>query len=474
MIPTYDVIVIGGGAAGLTAAEIANLAGVRVAMIEKHLTGGECTWTGCVPSKTLLAVAKKVHQARHAAQYGIEVPEVRVNFAQVMQHVRATIHTIYHEETPAALRAIGIDVYESAAHFIDTHQVALADGQTLRAKAFILATGAKPHIPAGFDAVPYLTHETLFDLTELPEHLIIIGGGPVGVEMAQAFCRLGSQVTLIERAAQLLLEDDAEASALITEILRTEGIAILHHAEAISAKKVGSTIEIVLADGRIIIGSHVLLATGKTPDVTGLQPDAAGLATHNGQLVVNARLRTNQPHIFAAGDVAGTHYFTHAAGSQAAAAVLNLLLPFPVLKNPRIVPHATFTDPEVAQAGLTEAQAHARFSAVQVTRLPFTRSDRAMTEGKKPGFMKLIHLPNGKLLGATMVGWNAGEMMNEWAQVIERGGNVRDVALATHIYPTLGTTNAILATEQLRQWAQADGFWMRLLRGLVRMKVRLL
>lgn len=466
----YDLVIIGAGSAGLTAAQAAVLLGARVALIEGHRTGGECTWTGCIPSKTLLAVSRQVYSARHAAILGIHVEAVTVDFAAVMSHVRQTIEQIYHEESPEALRAQGIDVYEAYAQFTSPHTVHLSDGTTLYGKYFLICTGSSPQIPPGFQDVPYLTNENLFDLTDLPHHLLIVGGGPVGTEMAQAFQRLGSQVTLISRASRLLPRDDPQASSLIADVFRQEGIDLRLGVSAISAQHKPDRIEVILEDNTALTGDQLLLATGKQPHIASLNLEAAGVATSDGRLVLDDRLRTSQRHILAAGDVTGGPQFTHYAGWQAFQAVRNALLPLSAKGVKPIVPWATFTDPEIAQAGLIEVQARQMYGKrVQVTQLPMSRADRAMTEGKPSGFMKLIHQSNGRLLGATIVGVNASEMMNDWIRVLEKRGRVWDAASAMRVYPSLGTANVILATEQIKHQL-ASGWIGRVLRGLSRLK----
>lgn len=466
----YDLVIIGAGSAGLTAAQAAVTLGARVALIEGHRTGGECTWTGCIPSKTLLAVARQVYSARHAASLGIHVEAVTVDFSAVMSHVRQTIEQIYREESPEALRTQGIDVYEACAQFTDPHTIHLSDGTTLYGKYYLICTGARPHIPPGFQNVPYLTNENLFDLTDLPQHLLIVGGGPVGTEMAQAFQRLGSQVTLISRASTLLPHDDPQASSLIADVFRHEGIDLRLGIPAISAQHKPDGIEVILGDNTTLTGDQLLLATGKQPHIASLNLEAAGVATSNGRLVLDDRLRTSQRHILAAGDVTGGPQFTHYAGWQAFQAVQNALLPLSVKGIKPVVPWTTFTDPEIAQAGLTETQARQRYGdRVQITQLPMNRADRAMTEGKPSGFMKLIHQSNGRLLGATIVGVNASEMMNDWIHILEKQGRVWDAASAMRVYPSLGTANVILATEQIKHQL-ASGWIGRLLRGISRLR----
>lgn len=466
----YDLVIIGAGSAGLTAAQAAVTLGARVALIEGKRTGGECTWTGCIPSKTLLAVARQVHTARNAAALGIHIEAVTVDFSAVMKHVRQTIEQIYDEESPDALRTQGIDVYEAYAQFTDPHTIHMSDGTTLQGKYFLICTGASPHIPPGFQDVPYLTNENLFDLTDLPRHLLIVGGGPVGTEMAQAFQRLGSQVTLISRAPTLLPRDDPQASSLIADVFRQEGIDLRLGVSAISAQRKPDGIEVILEDNSTLIGDQLLLATGKQPHLASLNLEAAGVATSDGRLVLDDRLRTSQRHILAAGDVTGGPQFTHYAGWQAFQAVQNALLPLSVKGIKPVVPWTTFTDPEIAQAGLTESQARQRYGdQVQITQLPMNRADRAMTEGKPPGFMKLIHQSNGRLLGATIVGVNASEMMNDWIRVLEKRGRVWDAASAMRVYPSLGTANVILATEQIKH--QLSSGWLgRVLRGISRLR----
>ncbi len=467
--PTYDLAVIGAGTAGLTAAIAAVQLGARVALIEGGRTGGECTWTGCIPSKALLAAARTAHHAREAGRYGIEVKGVEVDFAAVMGYVRDTIQQVYHEETPEKLRAQGIDVYETYAQFADSHTLCLSDDRLLSAKYILVCTGAKAIIPEGFRQVPCLTNETLFDLNQRPEHLVIVGDGSVAAEMAQAFRRLGSQVTVVSRSPRLLPEAEAEASTLIMDVLRHEGVTLILGVAAQRATGEAGDLTVHMEDGATVHGDAVLVAVGKQPNLQGLNLQAAGVEIQDGKLILDDRLRTNQPHIFAAGDVAGGPQFTHYAGWQAVQAVRNALLPLSSKGVKSTVPWATFTDPEVAHAGVTEEQARQQYGdKVQITRLPMSRADRAMTEGKSEGFMKLVHKPNGRLLGATIVGFNAGEMMNDWVAVLEKGGRVWDAAGAMRVYPTLGTANVILATEQIRQQL-ASGRLGQLLRGLARL-----
>jgi pyruvate/2-oxoglutarate dehydrogenase complex dihydrolipoamide dehydrogenase (E3) component len=464
----YDIIVIGGGAAGLSAAETANIFGLKTALIERNHIGGDCTWYGCVPSKAILACANVAQTAREGAKWGVHSDSVRVDFAQVMAHVKNTIHAIYEEESPDILRAKGIDVYIAHAQFASSHSVLLSTGETLHAKYIIIAIGAKSQIPPVFANKPYLTHETLFDLEMLPQHLVIVGGGAVSIEMGQAFRRLGSHVTLIVRDERLLTHADPQASHAIATFLQREGVQILFNSE-VQRANYHDEWSLMLKDGTPLTATHVLLATGKKPDVRGLAPEKAHLHTQDNAFVLSNTLQTSQKHIYAVGDVSGAPYFTHVAGSEAITAITNIALPFKG-KKAHIAPYCLFTEPEVAHAGLTEQQARQQYHDVQVTQVPMTSVDRAMTEGKSDGFIKLVHGRNGKLYGAVIVGHQAGEMMNEWVQLIAKKGRVSDMLFAPHIYPTMGYSNVIPAIEFLRQFVRETtlGKWAkRVIRWLV-------
>lgn len=463
-MPDYDLIVLGGGAAGLTAAETGRLLGLRVALIEQHRIGGDCTWYGCVPSKALLAAARHAHDARHAERWGLHIPSVTVDFAAVMAQVRATIQHIYDEEAPDVWRARGMDVFIAAAHFVDAHTVALSTGEQLSAATFVIATGARDVIPPALQAVPHLTHRTLFDLETLPDHLMIVGGGAVSVEMAQAFARLGSRVTLLTRDPRLIAHADPDASALLSAALARDGVQIILNRHVTHATYTGSY-TLTLDDGQTITATRLLVATGKQPDVSALQPERAGLVVRDGALVLRDTLQTSQRHIYAAGDAVGAPFFTHTAGSEATSAVLNLLLPFKS-KRKLTAPYTLFTDPEIAQVGQTEAQARAQYGTVRVTRVPFSANDRAMTDGHPEGFVKVVHGRWGRVYGVTLVGRGAGEMANEWAQVVDRGGRIIDPLFATHIYPTLGYGNGLAGIEFLRGFVQTG--WGRRLQALLR------
>ncbi len=389
-----------------------------------------------------------------------------------MQRVQRVIRDIYHEESPEALRAKGVAVYEDYAEFVDPHTLLLSRGERLTARRFVIATGARPLVPPGFASAPHLTTKTLFALRSCPSHLVIVGAGPVGTEMAQAFARLGSRVTLIGRQPHILPRADPKAAALLMDILRAEGIEIMNGVAALNAEGTASGVCVHLADGRSVGGDALLIATGKVPNIERLKLDAAGVKTEAGRIVLDDRLRTSQRHILAAGDVTGGPQFTHYAGWQGFTAVRNALLPPLSGRGLRAsTPWAVFTDPEVAQAGLTEAQARAQFGdRVQITELPMTRADRAMTDGTAAGFMKLVHRADGRLLGATIIGWSAAEMINDWQALIEKGGRILDTAGIMRVYPTLGTANVILATEQIdRQLAAGRlGSALRLLVRLFR------
>ncbi len=469
MSEKYDLIVIGGGSAGLTAAGLAVQFEARVALVEKHRIGGDCTWTGCVPSKTLLKAARVAHEMRTADRHGLAPVEPEVDFNAVLAHVREVIADVYEEESPEALRADGIDVFLGSPRFLDPHTIAI-DGTTLTAPHFLLATGAHPFIPPidGLHSVDYLTYETVWDLQALPTHLLVVGGGPLGCEMAQAFRRLGSEVTMSVSRDRLLPRDEPAASRVLADVFASEGIGLHFHARAHSVRREGSSIQLT-AGGEELVGDALLLAAGRLPNVEGLDLDQAGVTFSEQGIQVDDNLRTSQKHIYAAGDCVGSYQFTHYAGWQAAMAVRNALLPGASKGVTDRVPWTTFTDPEVARIGMTESQAREQLGdAVGICDWPMERVDRARAEGDTAGFMKLVQRNDGTLLGATIVAGRAGEMIHEWVLALDRGLKVSDFGDVIHVYPTYSTA-IMQAAAHIRVEQLLAGASGRIIRRLARL-----
>lgn len=471
MNETYDLAVIGGGSAGLTAVSFAVQLGARVALLEKNHIGGDCTWYGCVPSKTLLKTAKVAHQMRTAESYGLIPVEPKVDLKSVMGHVRSVIDTIYQHESPEALRAQGIDVFLDSACFID-HYTLSVGSEKITAHNILLATGAYPFIPpiSGLDSVDYLTYENIWGLEILPEHLLVLGGGPIGCEMAQAFRRLGAQVTLVEGESRLLPREEMEASQLLAEVFEGEGLKLRLDAKAERVWQDEKGIHIK-AGSTEILGDALLVAIGRRPSVDGLDLEKADVVYSTKGIQVDEHLRTSQNHIYAAGDCVGSYQFTHYAGWQAFMAVRNALLPGASKGVVEHVPWATFTDPEIAHVGLTEPQARDKFGdAVMTCDWPMERVDRALTEADASGFIKLVHKKDGTLLGVTIVAGRAGEMIHEWIVALEHGLKVGDLAGVIHVYPTYSTASMQAAAAiRVEQWlSSTSGRAIRRLAHLMR------
>lgn len=441
----FDLVILGAGSGGLTAAGFAAQLGAKVALVEKNRIGGDCTWTGCVPSKALLKAAKVAHEVRTAAQYGIrgQAPEVAMH--QVREYVRTAIQKVYQFESPEELRKQGIDVILGPARFIDEHTIAAGE-LTVNAKSFLITTGARPATPAidGIGGVPFVTYEQIFDNDRLPERMIVVGGGPVGAEIAQAYRRLGSQVTVVART--LLPKEEPEARACIEEVFEREGIQIAR-GRASSARRDGEEI-VVATDGREVRGDLLLVASGRKPNVGGLDLEKAGVSHSAKGIPVDDQLRTNVKHIYAAGDVVGGHQFTHFAGWQAFQAVRNALLPGHASGFTDVVPWVTFTDPEVAHVGLTEEAARAKFGdRVKVCRWEMSHTDRAICENDAAGFIKLVAKDDGTVTGATIVAARAGEAITELILAIRHNWKVTDLAGAIHAYPTYSTAVQQMAAD---------------------------
>lgn len=471
MSQSYDLVIIGGGSAGLTAASFAVQLGARVALIERDRIGGDCTWTGCVPSKTLLKTAKVAHQMRTADRYGLSPIEPEVDLKSVMAHARAVVADVYREESPEALRANGIDVFLSSARFLDPNTLIAGDA-TLETRRTLIATGAHPLIPpvSGLESVNYLTYETIWDLEDLPRHLLVAGAGPVGCELGQAFRRLGTKVTLAASGDRVLPRDDPDASRVLSKVFQAEGIDVRYNARVERAWQDGSDIHFTAGDAELV-GDALLVAAGRRPNVDGLDLDRAGVAYSAKGIQVDNHLRTTQQHIYAAGDCIGGHQFTHYAGWQAATAVRNALLPGASRGIADHVPWTTFTDPEVAHVGLTEELARARFGKDVVTcDWPMSRVDRARAEGDRAGFMKLVHKQDGTLLGATVVAKRAGEAIHEWIVALYRGLKVGELANVIHVYPTYSTAG-MQAAAAIRVAQLLKGTSGRVVRGLGRLSL---
>jgi pyruvate/2-oxoglutarate dehydrogenase complex dihydrolipoamide dehydrogenase (E3) component len=441
----YDLVIIGAGAGGLIAAGFAVQFGAKVAIVEKDRIGGDCTWTGCVPSKALLKAAKVAHHVRTASQYGIMAQTPVTDMAKVHDYLDAAIQQIYKATTPQALRQKGMDVYLGPARFVDSASI-LAGEKTVRSKHFLITTGARPHIPSinGLDSVPYLTYEHIFDNKRLPQSMIVVGGGPIGAEIAQAYQRLGCQVTVV--ADRLLPKEDPDVRQLLQQVFEREGVHFVLW-RATAARKDGGTI-VVSAGSEEVRGEILLVASGRRPNLEGLDLEKAGVRYSKMGIKIDHRLRTTARHIYAAGDVVGGYQFSHFAGWQAFQAVRNALLPGSTSGLTDLVPRITFTDPEVAHVGPTEEQARAQFGQeITVCRWNLSRVDRAVCENDRSGFIKLIAKTDGTILASTIVAERAGETINEVAVAIKHKLKINDVAGTIHAYPTYSTGLQLLVTE---------------------------
>ncbi|HUF07947.1 MAG TPA: FAD-dependent oxidoreductase [Rhodothermales bacterium] len=446
---TYDVIVIGGGAAGLTASGIAANLGAKALLIERSRLGGDCTWTGCVPSKTLMKAAKVAHQMRHAEHYGLINATPNVDFAGLMRHVHTLREEVYQEaDAPSIYERMGIEVRHGGVRFIDQHTVEIEteDGRIDLAtgRYIIVAAGARAAAPpiAGLDSVPYLTNESLFEIDALPNRLGIIGAGPVGTEMAQAFNRLGSAVTVFDRGDRILSRDNDELAGILRVALEREGIAYRLGAAVESVRKRDGAIVITAtAGGRTdaVEVDAVLVVTGRVPNVEDLNLEAAGVTYDRRGITVDDRCRTNRRHIFAVGDVTGRYQFTHMSEHMAKIAVTNALLKWPMKIDVKHVPWTTFTDPELAHVGATEAALLEQDESFQVYRFPYTKLDRALTDGETTGLIKVFAKGwNGRILGASILGASAGDMISEYALAMRHGIRLRQISDTIHPYPTYG------------------------------------
>jgi pyruvate/2-oxoglutarate dehydrogenase complex dihydrolipoamide dehydrogenase (E3) component len=444
----YDFAIIGAGSGGLSVAAAAAQFGQNVILFEKGKMGGDCLNYGCVPSKSLIAASKQAHVFRTSGPFGISPTEPKVDFKKVHAHIRKVIAAIEPNDSAARFEKLGVKVVLSAAKFRDAKTLEAGDG-IFSAKRFVIATGSRTAVPAipGLETVSYFTNETIFENTVLPKHLIIIGGGAIGMELAQAFRRLGSQVTVIE-AFEPLAKDDPELTAIVLESLRRDGVKILSQTAIKKIAKSKSGIVIETPGHGKITGSHLLVATGRAANVEGLNLEAAGVVYTAKGVTVDKGLRSSQKHIYAIGDVVGGLQFTHVANYHAGLVIRNALFRLPVKNRTDIIPHVTFTDPELAQVGLTEAEAGKEFGAsIKVVCSPFHDNDRAQAEGKTSGLIKAVIGKRGKILGVGIVGANAGELIQPWILAMTEGLKIRAIAGMVAPYPTLCEINRRVAVN---------------------------
>jgi pyruvate/2-oxoglutarate dehydrogenase complex dihydrolipoamide dehydrogenase (E3) component len=433
-----DICVIGAGSGGLSVAAAAAAFGVPVVLVEKNKMGGECLNTGCVPSKSLIAAAKHARAVAQARAFGVAAGPADVDFSKVHQHVHDVIAAIAPNDSKERFNGLGVRVIAGAARFKDRKTVVVGDEIEIAARRFVVATGSSPSLPpiAGLDTVPYLTNETVFDLTARPQHLIVIGAGVIGLELAQAFRRLGAAVTVLE-AAEPLAREDGECAAIVLDALAREGVDVRSKVAVTRVESTGAKIKAVVDGDGEIEGSHLLIATGRRANTDGLALERAGIACDRGWIVVNKRLKTANRRVYAIGDVAGRGQFTHLANYHAGLVIRNALFRLPVKVNEDLVPRVTFTDPELAHVGLTEAQARARGLTIRVLRWPYHENDRAQAERETAGHIKVVTDGRGKIVGATIVGAGAGELITTWTLAISRKLPIRALAGIIVPYPTL-------------------------------------
>ncbi|KTD23079.1 dihydrolipoyl dehydrogenase family protein [Legionella israelensis] len=447
----FDLAIIGAGSAGLSLASGTSQLGLNVALIEGHKMGGDCLNYGCVPSKSLLAAAKSIYQCQHQAPaFGVEIKLKSVDFSKVMQHVHSVIKTIAPHDSVERFESLGVTVFQEQAQFLDA-QTLKAGEQIIKARKIVIATGTSPFVPPikGLDKINYLTNETIFDLTLLPKHLIVIGGGPIGCELAQAFAMLGSKVTILE-ARKILPKDDEDGVEIVKNSLLAMKIDILEHAEVNEVTQKNAEIlevKVKTSSGeKIIEGSHLLIATGRKANIEQLNLDKAGVSYSSKGIEVNTRLQTHQKHIYAIGDVVGPYQFTHMASYQAGIVLRNIVFKWPAKISYEAVPWVTYTYPELAHVGKTEVDIKEHSDFI-ITKGSFSQSDRAQTENETDGSIKVITDKKGKIAGVTIVGVHAGELIFPWVMALREGKSLRAFTDTIAPYPTLSEVSKQVAGE---------------------------
>jgi pyruvate/2-oxoglutarate dehydrogenase complex dihydrolipoamide dehydrogenase (E3) component len=434
---TPDLCVIGAGSGGLSVAAAAAAFGVPVVLVEKGKMGGDCLNSGCVPSKALLAAGKHAHAAQHVSAFGLKLPRAEVDFAKVHAHVHGVIAAIAPNDSKERFTGLGVRVIAGTARFRDAATVTVGD-IAIKARRFVVATGSRAAVPEipGLTETPFLTNESIFELKRLPEHLVIIGAGPIGLELAQALHRLGARVTVLEAAAPLA-KDDPECAEIVLAALKREGIAIRSGVKVARVGRRADGIDVMLEGEETIAGSHLLIATGRKPNIEDLDLKAGGIAWEPRGITVDRGMRTSNKRVYAIGDVAGGLQFTHAANYHAGIVIRNALFRLPAKANDEAVPWVTFTDPELAHVGLSEAQARERHKTIRVLRWPYHENDRAQAERETHGHIKVVTTAKGKILGATIVGAHAGELITTWTLALSQGLNIRAMTGIVVPYPTL-------------------------------------
>ncbi len=436
-----DICVIGAGSGGLSVAAGASQMGASVVLIEKGKMGGDCLNTGCVPSKSLIAAAHAAHTPRTSASFGVNLAPAQVDFRRVHDHVHSVIGAIAPHDSVERFEGLGVRVIQGAGEFISRKEVKVG-GTVIEARRFVIATGSTAAVPPipGLASVPFLTNESVFELTERPQHLVVVGGGPIGTEMAQAFVRLGSRVTLVEMGS-ILAKDEPEAVAVVRHALVSDGISLVENAAVKGVRKTedGIAVSVTTKSGEIldIMGSHILVAAGRRPTVNGLGLEAAGIEYSPRGIKVDARLRTTNTRVFAIGDVAGGPQFTHIAGYHAGIIIRNALFAMPSKVDYSALPWVTYSDPELAHVGLTEADARKAGHEPKILTWSFKENDRAQAERRTEGLVKVVLDRKGKILGATIVGAHAGELISVWGLAISAKLGISKVASMIPPYPTL-------------------------------------
>lgn len=436
-----DLLVIGAGSGGLSVAAGAAQMGADVVLLEGGKMGGDCLNYGCVPSKALIASAKVAHGMTTAAPYGISPRSPEIDYAAAKDHVKQAIATIAPVDSQERFEGLGVRVIREFGRFVDSRTVE-AGQHSITARRVVIATGSSPFVPPipGLDEVPYLTNESLWELRERPAHLLIIGGGPIGMEMAQAHRRLGCRVTVIE-GGKAFAKDDPETAAVVLEALRDEGVEIAEDAQASAVRKDGPNITVETEDGRSFTGSHLLVAVGRKANVEGLDLEKAGIKRTKTGVDVDDNLRTANRRVYAVGDAAGGMMFTHVAGYHGGQVIRPLLFGLPGKARTAHLPTATYTDPELAQVGLTEAQAREKHGdKAEVARFEYAHNDRAIAERKTAGLIKVM-VVGGKPVGASIAGHQAGEHIALWSLAIANGLKMSQVSAMVAPYPTYAEIN---------------------------------